>query len=156
MARYNAVKSNKLRWIVTFFMILVLTAGFVAITVMFVKKDKVKTLTFTNYEIGEIADTGKAVEDSSGAVRTKEFINADGLKIELGKDATVTYAVFFYDEEKVLVSVVDNLSTNYYGVVPKEAKYAKVEITPTADEDGKVSAAELKYYTAQLTVSYNK
>lgn len=156
MARYNAVKGNKLRWIVTFFMILVLTAGFVAITVMFVKKDKVKTLTFTNYEIGEIADTGKAVADSDGAVRTKEFINADGLKIELGKDATVTYAVFFYDEEKVLVSVVDNLSTNYYGVVPKEAKYAKVEITPTADEDGKVSAAELKYYTAQVTVSYNK
>lgn len=156
MARYNAVKGNKLRWIVTFFMILVLTAGFVAITVMFVKKDSVKTLTATNYEIGEIADTGKAVADSSGAVRTKEFINADGLKIELGKDATVTYAVFFYDEEKVLVSVVDNLSTNYYGVVPKEAKYAKVEITPTADEDGKVSAAELKYYTAQVTVSYNK
>lgn len=156
MARYNAVKSNKLQWIVTFFMILVLTAGFVAITVMFVKKDSVKTLTATNYEIGEIADTGKAVADSDGAVRTKEFINADGLKIELGKDATVTYAVFFYDEEKVLVSVVDNLSTNYYGVVPKEAKYAKVEITPTADEDGKVSAAELKYYTAQVTVSYNK
>lgn len=156
MARYNAVKSNKFRWLVTFFMIFILTAGFIAITVMFVKKDKVKTLTFTNYEIGEIADTGKAVADSDGAVRTKEFINADGLKIELGKDATVTYAVFFYDEEKVLVSVVDNLSTNYYGVVPKEAKYAKVEITPTADEDGKVSAAELKYYTAQVTVSYNK
>lgn len=156
MSRNGTACSGKFKWVITYLLIAVLMVGFVGMTFMFIRKDKTKELTIASYEVGDIADTGKAIADSDGAIRTKEFINSDGLKVEIGKDATVTYSVYFYDKDKVLISVTDKLSTNYYGVIPKDAKYAKVKITPTADEDGKISETEIRYYAAQLTVMYNR
>lgn len=46
------------------------------------------------------------------------------------------------------------LSSTYRGTFPEDAKYFRVMITPTADEDGIVKGNELSKYAKLVTVTY--
>lgn len=106
--------------------------------------------------IGALDEEGKAADGDASIVTRKAF-TTDGLKVELADDAKVTYELFFYDEENALISSTGALSTDFLGLtVPLSAETAKIVITPTEDEDGKVSLTEVIGYADQVTVTMDR
>ena len=85
----------------------------------------------------------------------KDYYSVDGLTIELKDKATVTYKLFFYDEDKEFIDMTSDLSLNYNNSsIPTTAEYFRVMITPT--NDAEVSWNEISTYAGQLTVTVNK
>ena len=117
----------------------------------------VKTLVAQDYARYALDDTtGQANEENQSGISTSSFYNLDGLKITLAEDATVEYQVNYYDKEKAFLGV-ETLRKNYGDAESSAAKemgavYVRIEILPTADEDGVVSALEKSTYVKQLTV----
>ena len=132
------------------------------------KLETTKTVgSFMTYEVGKLdQETGKGMtksaiedcEDYDGYMHLKSYINADGLKCELAEKATIEYKVYFFDDHYAAIDNSDWLSVDYNyaesGITG--AKYAMVEIRPTADPDGAISSSEMTGYAKQLTVTYNK
>ena len=80
-----------------------------------------------------------------------------GLTCELGENAKIKYQLYYFDKDGKFVSASEVLTANFTGTgVPESAETAKIVITPTADEDGKVTITEVFGYAAQLTVQYNR
>ena len=50
----------------------------------------------------------------------------------------------------------EELTSDWNGSAPEGAESVKIMITPTEDEDGKVSLIEVLGYADQLTVTVNK
>ena len=108
------------------------------------------------YEIGLLDAEGKE-EKGDTAIRTRKGVTVDGLKCELEKDAKIKYQLFFYDKDGKFLSASAELTGDYDDSgVPENAKTVKIMITPTADEDGKVSLIEVLGYADLLTVTTNK
>lgn len=108
------------------------------------------------FAIGTINDAGK-IEEGDGSIYQKKILKVDGLKIDLEKKADVTYQIYYYDEDKAFLSASAEMDSDFDGVaVPESAKYFRVVISPTEDEDGKVSLLEVAKYAKQVTISYNK
>ena len=88
----------------------------------------------------------------------KSYINADGLRVKLAEKAKVEYKVYFFDESYQPLDNTDwlaedfNISDSNFS----SAKYAMVEVAPTADPDGIISNTEITTYAKMLTVTYNK
>ena len=132
---------------------------------LFKRVDTLETtnkVSWTQYARGLLDDdTGKLPRDSEeidySGIHLKNYINADGLKCELEKDATIKYQINYFNEDYEFISVSERLSTDYDGTDnPANAKFALIEIMPTADADGVVSSLEIMGYAKQLTVTYNK
>ena len=142
-------KSN-FKWLITFVMISILS---IAVIFAFVKIDKnedSKTLdaNIFTYSVGLLDEDGEYVQGTS-SIYMKDYQSVDGLTIELKEDATVTYKLFFYDENKEFVDM-----TSDYSEIPENAEYFRIMITPT--NDAEVSIFEINDYAGQLTVSINK
>lgn len=148
-------KSDMIKWVVIF----VLTFALIgAVIGLFVKLDRQTTTTTIGgeaYSIGTLDETGKYVEGDT-AIYLRKAITTDGLKVEIADDATVKYQLFFYDKDDEFISASDELTADFDGEIPENAESVKIMITPTADEDGKVSITEVLGYAAQLTVTVNK
>ena len=113
------------------------------------------------YAIGIIDDTtGKLPsEQEDVAIYTKKYLPVNGLKCQIAAGATIRYQVNFYDADYNFLGM--KTYTTDYITLPTEAaftdaKYAKIEIYPLADEDGVVTAFEVSKYAKMLTVTYNK
>ena len=113
------------------------------------------------YAVGIIDDTtGKnPTEQENVAIYTKNYLPVNGLKCQIAAGASIRYQVNFYDADYKFLGM--KAYTTDYITLPeeekfKDAKYAKLEIFPTADEDGVVSNRELSKYAKMLTVTYNK
>lgn len=148
--------SDKIKWIIVFLLIL----GLIATTVtLFVKLDRQTTVTEIGaeaYIIGTLDDEG-AKADGDTSIVTRNAVTTDGLKVEIADDATVTYALYFYDADGEFVSKTADLSADFDGsAIPENAESAKIVITPTADEDGKVDLTEVLGYAGQVTVTVNR
>ena len=88
---------------------------------------------------------------------TRDAFTTDGLKIELADDAAVSYELYFYDADGEFVSKTGALTADYDGgTVPETAATVKVVITPTEDEDGKVTLTEVFGYASALTITVNR
>ena len=107
------------------------------------------------YIIGGLDDEGAAIEGDTSIV-TRNAFTVDGLKVEVADDAKVTYELYFYDGEGDFISSTGAQATDYSGNIPENAETAKIVITPTADEDGKVSLTEVLGYAGQVTISVNR
>lgn len=113
-----------------------------------------KTLGTLDYQIGSLDESGKFVKDTSSIV-SKKYLDVDKMKIEIAKDANVTYKVFFFDKNEVFISADETAnSADYVGTIPENAALFKVVITPT--KDAEVSTLEIGNYAKQLTVSCAK
>lgn len=113
------------------------------------------------YSIGVLDDeTGKTpTEQESIAIYTKNYLPVNGLKCQIAAGANIRYQVNFYDADYIYLGM-KTYTTDYITLPSEEAfetaKYAKIEIFPTADEDGMVTVLEVSKYAKMLTVTYNK
>ena len=135
-----------------------IAAMIIAIVIMGVKLSRTTSERIGGevYEIG-LLDTDGTEKDGNTSIRMRNGVTTDGLKCTLEKEAKIKYQIFFYDKSGKFLSTSDELTADYDGKsIPEGAKTAKVVITPTADEDGKVSLVEVLGYANQLTVTVNK
>ena len=135
---------DRVKWFVTLIVGLALIACVIA---LFVGGEA--------YSIGTIDETGEYAEGDT-AIYLRNGITTDGLKCEIAEDAKIKYELFFYDKDGEFVSSTGDLTADWAGEIPVGAESVKVMITPTADEDGKVSLIEVLGYADQLTVTVNK
>lgn len=146
---------DKAKWAATWIAVIALI---ICVIALFVKLDRQTTTTTIGgeaYSIGTIDETGEYAEGDT-AIYLRNGITTDGLKCEIAEDAKIKYELFFYDKDGEFVSSTGDLTADWAGEIPVGAESVKVMITPTADEDGKVSIVEVLGYASQLTVTVNK
>lgn len=109
-----------------------------------------------NYNVGGLDDTtGKYVKDES-RIYTKDRFACYGLNTKLEFDSTISYQVFYYDINDNFISASEVLTFGITSVVPRNGAYARIEITPLDDEDGKITRLEKREYSSQLSVRVAK
>lgn len=124
-----------------------------ALRACFTEKDsEAKKQISIGYDIGALSKDGKYVE-SDVSIYTKEAFACEGLRITPIFDNTITYRVFFYDQDGYFISATDTLD-NVYTNVPLVACYARIEITP--DDDEVVSWWEKAGYANQLKIEVSE
>ena len=153
---YQHKRSDTVKWIIVFLLVFALVG---AVAALFVQIDRQTTVTELGpeaYMIGALDAEGKAT-DSDASIVTRKAFSTDGLKVELADEAEVTYELFYYDDEDEFISSTGALGTDFYGLgVPLTAKAFQIVITPTEDEDGKVSLTEVIGYADQVTVTIDR
>lgn len=148
-------KLDRVKWAAV---LIVALALIVAVAALFVKLDRQTTTTTIGgeaYSIGTIDETGEYAEGDT-AIYLRNGITTDGLKCELADDAQIKYQLFFYDADGGFLEASEELTSDWNGSAPEGAESVKIMITPTEDEDGKVSLIEVLGYADQLTVTVNK
>ena len=148
-------RADAVKWVVVFLLIL---GAIAAIVVLAVKLDRQTTVTRLGaeaYSVGTLDENGDA-QTGDASIVTRQAFTVDGLKVEIKDGATVMYTLYFYDEDGDFISKTSAQSKDYDGVIPENADTAKIVITPTEDEDGKVTLAEIVGYAGQVTVTVNR
>ena len=145
-----AKKGNFITWIVggVAAVAIALSAGALAkVSSMETTKD----IGFTNYSIG-IVDTDGSFDKTVRQAVVSDYITVEGLTVAIAEEASVTVDLHFYDEDKEFLSSMEAVAEfTSESELPEGAKYVRVEITPTEDEDG-VSLFELPGYVSQVDV----
>jgi len=136
-------------------MVFAIIGGMIALFVKLDRQTSTTTIGGEAYSIGTLDESG-AYKEGDTAIYLRNAVTTDGLKCSLKKDAKVTYQLYFYDKDNKFVSASEQLSADWNGKVPETAESVRVVITPTADEDGKVSFTELWGYAEQVTVTVNR
>lgn len=121
--------------------------------------EKTKNVGFTNYAIGDVSVEDGKILESKQHIYTKGHLKTQDIEITLDEDATITYKVYFYDEDKEFISATNALNADYTAnSTPEGAKYCRVVITP-AQVDGEavtVTAFNMAKYTSQVKIVVTK
>lgn len=116
-------------------------------------------ISYFDYSIGTIDDdTGKAL-DSKLSIYTRGKHDVEGLEIKLADEPTVTYKIFFYDEEGEYLSASNELTGDFASSgIPDDAATFRVLITPIAVDGEAVEVTTLNKasYIEQLDISFDK
>lgn len=148
--------ADAVKWVVVFLLVIGLIGAVITLFVMLDRQTTVTEIGAEQYIIGGLDDEGAAIEGDTSIV-TRGTFTTDGLKVELADEAEVTYELYFYDADGEFVSKTAALSADFDGsAIPENAETAKIVITPTADEDGKVDLMEVLGYAGQVTISVNR
>lgn len=148
--------ADAVKWVVVFLLVIGLIGAVVTLFVMLDRQTTVTKIGAESYTIAALDDSGEQTDGDTSIV-TRNAVTTDGLKVEIADDATVTYALYFYDADGEFVSKTADLSADFDGsAIPENAESAKIVITPTADEDGKVDLTEVIGYANSLTITVNR
>lgn len=149
---------NKTKFYIIFVSIALIA---VAIICAFFKIDGLvanKKLSNSNYGVGAISAEGKVIE-SKLSFYTKDLLAVEGSEITLEDDATISYRVFFYDEDEKFLSATEEINENLSEEdIVEGAKFFRVMITP-ADIDGEdvvCSKTNRAKYVEQIIISIAK
>lgn len=149
-------KGDKIKWVITFLVGIGLITSVAALTVKLNRQTTTTTIGGEAYSIGAIGSDGLYFENDT-SIYLRKAITTKGLKCELAEDAKIKYQLFYYDKDGKFISSSAEMTTDFDGVgIPDAAESVKIVITPTADEDGKVSLVEVLAYASQLTVTVNR
>lgn len=155
----NSLQRHKTADAVKWFIVFVLLLGVIAsVVTLFIQVDRNTTVTQIGaeaYKIAALDEDGKEIESDKSIV-TRDAFTTDGLKVEFKDGAEVTYVLYFYDTDGEFISKTEALSADYDGEIPEGAEYARAVITPTNDEDGKVTLTEVIGYANSLTITVNR
>lgn len=156
----NTLQAHKrmdtIKWVVIFLVVLGLIGAVIGLAVKLDRQTTIERLGGEAYEIGLI-DAKGAEEKGETAIRTRKGITVEGLQCELDADAKITYQIFYYDKDGKFISATEALTADFDGSgIPETAKTARIMITPTDDEDGKVSLVEVLGYANRLAVTYER
>ena len=147
--------ADAVKWVVVFLLVIGLIGAVITLFVMVDRQTTVTEIGAEAYTIAALDDSGEQVDGDTSIV-TRNAFTVDGLAVAIADDATVAYALYFYDADGEFVSKTDSLSADFDGNIPDNAESAKIVITPTADEDGKVTLTEVFGYAGQVTVTVNR
>lgn len=148
--------ADAVKWVVVFLLVIGLIGAVITLFVMLDRQTTVTEIGAEAYTIAALDDSGEQTDGDTSIV-TRNAVTTDGLKVVIADDATVTYALYFYDADGEFVSKTADLSADFDGsAIPENAESAKIVITPTADEDGKVDLTEVLGYAGQVTVTVNR
>lgn len=148
--------ADAVKWVVVFLLVIGLIGAVITLFVMLDRQTTVTEIGAEAYTIAALDDSGEQTDGDTSIV-TRNAVTTDGLKVAIADDATVTYALYFYDADGEFVSKTADLSADFDGsAIPENAETAKIVITPTADEDGKVDLSEVLGYAGQVTITVNK
>ena len=131
------VFNNKFNTIVTITAIVLMLIMVVSVFVTIGRLETTKTLKNNGWEIATIDMNGKELESKQHLV-TKEYLKIEDFDITLDEDATITYSLFFYTEEKSFMGNQSDLTAQELdkNLLMDGAKYVRVEITPqTVDSE---------------------
>ena len=147
--------ADTIKWVIIFLLTIALIGAVVGLFIKLDRQTSTTTIGGEAYSVGLIDETG---ENKTGdtAIYLRNAVSADGLKVEVAKDAKIMYKLFFYDKDGKFISASESLTADFSGTTPDNTDSVRIMITPTADEDGKVSFTEVLGYAAQLTVTVNK
>ena len=148
-------KSDTVKWIIIFLISIALIGAVVGLAIKLERQTTTTTIGGEAYSIGLIDENGDNKEGDT-AIYLRNAVTTDGFKAEIAEDAAVTYKLFFYDKDGKFISASAELSGDFAGTIPETAESMRVMITPTEDEDGKVSFTEVLGYAAQVTITVNK
>lgn len=156
----NSLQKHKtadaVKWVIVFVLLLGVIASVVTLFIQVDRNTTVTQIGAEAYKIAALDDSGEETESDKSIV-TRDAFTTDGLKIELADDAAVSYELYFYDADGEFVSKTGALTADYDGsTVPETAATVKVVITPTEDEDGKVTLTEVFGYASALTITVNR
>lgn len=147
--------ADTVKWIIIFLLVIGLAGAVVTLFVMLDRQTTVTEIGAEQYIIGTLGEDGEKADGDTSIV-TRNAFTTDGLKVEIADDATVTYTLYFYGADNEFISKTEALSKDFDGSIPENAETAKIVITPTADDDGKVSLTEVLGYAGQVTVTVNR
>lgn len=148
--------ADAVKWVAVFLLVIGLIGAVVTLFVMLDRQTTVTEIGAEAYTIATLDDSGEQTDGDTSIV-TRNAVTTDGLTVTIADDATVTYALYFYDADGEFVSKTADLSADFDGsAIPENAETAKIVITPTADEDGKVDLTEVLGYAGQVTVTVNR
>ena len=152
-------RTNKSKWITTLIAFLLVAVVLIGFGVKLSQQEKQKQANLLDYSIGTLSSTtGKYVE-SNKSIYTKNLLKVEDMKIEVVEDATITYKVAFYDEDKDFVSMSDAQNDDFASAdIPEGAKFFRVVITPNQvdEEDVKITVLNLAKYSNMLKITYSK
>ena len=152
-------KTNKRKWFFTGIAFLLITIVLVGFGIKLNKQEKTVTLNGLNYSIGAISSTTGKNVDSKLSIYTKNYGNVDGMEIKLNEDATITFKVAFYDEDKHFIAMSDALDEDFDTEdIESGSKYFRVVVTPNQvdGEDVKLNVINFIQYANMLKITYNK
>ena len=148
--------ADAVKWVVVFLLVIGLIGAVITLFVMLDRQTTVTEIGAEAYTIAALDDSGEQTDGDTSIV-TRNAVSTDGLKAAIADDAVVTYVLYFYDADGEFVSKTADLSADFDGsAIPENAETAKIVITPTADEDGKVDLTEVLGYAGQVTVTVNR
>ena len=147
--------ADAVKWVVVFLLVIGLIGAVITLFVMLDRQTTVTEIGAEAYKIAALNEDGEEVESDKSIV-TRNAFTTDGMTVVFDADAKVTYKLYFYDEDEKLLSATDDLAEDYSGTIPEKAVWAKAVITPTEDEDGKVSLTEVFGYASALTITVNR
>lgn len=148
--------ADAVKWVIVFILLLGVIAAVVTLFFQVDRQTTVKRIGAEAYTIATLDDSGEQTDGDTSIV-TRNAVTTDGLKVEIADDADVTYTIYFYGSEDEFISKTEALSADFDGsAIPENAETAKIVITPTADEDGKVDLTEVLGYAGQVTVTVNR
>lgn len=106
------------------------------------------------YEVGGLDSNGNYMS-TNASIYTKKPIECQGLNCNLVFDSTISYQLYFYDQNNEFVHTTGKLTGTFTeDGVPFFAKYVRIVITPK--DDDKVTSMEVVKYAKQLKVSVNR
>ena len=121
-----------------------------------IAKDDTNELSWANYTICAVEEEGKIDKDTSTSLLSG-FLNVEHLEISVIENPSVTYTLHFYDADEKWLSESAALSVDLETAIengnvsiPEDAKYVRVEITPTSDNY--ISLFEISEYSSQVKV----
>lgn len=147
--------SDMVKWVIIFLIAIGLIGAVITLFILLDRQTTVTEIGAEAYTIAALDENGEQTDGDTSIV-TRSAFTTDGLKVEIEDKATVTYTLYFYGAEDEFISKTAALSEDFDGSIPENAETAKIVITPTADEDGKVDLTEVLGYAGQVTVTVNK
>lgn len=109
-----------------------------------------------SYAIGSISTTTGKVVESKQNIYTKDMNKIADATIKLSEDATISYKVFFYDEDKVFLEATEALDEDFDSEdIAEGAVYFRVVITPGLVDGEPVelsTSGDMARYISQISI----
>lgn len=147
--------NKKTRNILSAVLVCLLAVTVIAIIVN-VTGSETKNISSSAFSRGALDDNGKYVA-SDKSLYTSEAFLCQGLTIEADFESQSSFEVFYYREDNSFIGSTGRL-TEYYekGGTYTNAKYARIVLTPTLEEDETISWISISSYANEITVTVSK
>lgn len=154
--KFRSKRGGIIGIVVAVFVVLLLAALIVSISGRD-KADEGYELVKTDFDRGGLAASGKYSDTKASIYTATAFEVNDTVRVKLDFNSTVTYKVFFYDDDNTFVSASEEYAKTADVEVPEGATCARLVVTPIWDSDVKEANRVVRFwqvgkYEKQLSI----